>query len=303
MMADIALRFHRDALVLSAPIDELLARQGVPDAPLQREFMDLVEPESVFELQKLEHMVGAQCMVTNTRDITRARLAHQRFEDQSAEIARSSVEILRGLGPQHVIASIGPTLLPIDPDSRTSLRQNRDQYARAVRDFGDGVDAFLLDGMVSAVDLKCALVGARKVTDLPVIASVDVEADGRIRGRATSWPETLAVMAEFGADVVGLSSAAPPDAIAALVAQAADSVDVPILVQLQVGPHDERDVNPGFRPVQATPENPYRTPDALFDAAGMLVSAGAQFLRAVGHATPSYTGALVIASEGRDCVR
>jgi 5-methyltetrahydrofolate--homocysteine methyltransferase len=62
-------------------------------------------------------------------------------------------------------------------------------------------------------------------------------------------------------------------------------------------------VNPGFRPVEITPENPYRTPDALFDAARAFLDAGAQFLRAVGHATPSYTGALVIAGDGRDCVR
>lgn len=302
-MADIALRFHKDPLVLSAPIDELLARQGVDDAPAQREFMDLVEPESVLELQKLDQMVGAQCLVTNTRGITRARLAHQRFEDQSAEIARAAVGILRDLRPQHIIASIGPALLPIDPESRASLRQSRDQYARAVEDFGPDIDAILLDGLTSLVDLKCALTGARKVCDLPVMASVDLDAAGRIAGRETPWDQALAVMAEFGADVVGFSSAAPVELLLPLVERAAQAYALPILVQLQVGPHGARDVNPGFRPVEPTPENPYRTPDATFDAGVALLAAGAQFLRAVGHATPSYTGALVIAGDGRDCVR
>ena len=131
-MADIALRFHKDPLVLSAPIDELLARQGVENPAAEREYMDLIEPESVLELQKLDQMMGAQCLVTNTYDITRARLAHVRFEDQSAEIARASVDILRDLHPQHIIASIGPTRLPIDPESAASMKQNRDRYARAV---------------------------------------------------------------------------------------------------------------------------------------------------------------------------
>ena len=80
-MADIALRFHKDPLVLSAPIDELLARQGV-DVAQEREFLDLIEPETVFEAQRLDHMMGAQCLVTNTYDITRARLAHKRFQEQ-----------------------------------------------------------------------------------------------------------------------------------------------------------------------------------------------------------------------------
>jgi len=302
-MADIALRFHNDPLVLSAPIDELLARQGVDDPASQREFMDLIEPESVLEVQRLDHMVGAQCMVTNTYDITRARLAHSRFEEQSAEIARASVGILRDLQPQHIIASIGPTRLPIDPESRSSLKQNRDQYARAVQDFGDGLDAVLLDGMVSAVDLKCALAGVKKVCDLPVFASVDLDAQGRLMGRATSWPELLAVMAEFEADVVGFSSGAPVEDILPLVAQATEATSAPILVQLRVGEHDPRDVNPGFRPVELTPDNPYKTSDAVFEAGVALLSAGVQFLRAVGHATPSHTGALVIAGVGRDSVR
>ena len=302
-MADIALRFHKDPLVLSAPIDELLARQGVEDAAAQREFMDLIEPESVFELQKLDPMVGAQCLVTNTYDITRARLAHSRFEDQSAEIARASVDILRDLKPQHIIASIGPTRLPIDPDSASSLKQNRDQYARAAQDFGEGIDAFLLDGMVSLVDLKCALAGVKKVSGLPVFASVDLDAEGKLAGRGTAWEEVLAVMADFEADVVGFSTAAPVESILPLVDAAVNRVPMPLLVQLHVGPHDPRDVNPGFRPVEITSDNPYRTPDAIFDAATVLLNAGAQFLRAVGHATPSYTGALVIAGDGRDCVR
>ena len=302
-MADIALRFHKDPLVLSAPIDELLVRQGVEDAADQREFMDLIEPETVFELQKLDQMVGAQCLVTNTYDITRARLAHSRFDEQSAEIARASVDILRDLKPQHIIASIGPTRLPIDPESRASLKQNRDQYARAAQDFGEGIDAILLDGMVSLVDLKCALAGVKKVCDLPIFASVNLDADGRLVGRSTTWEEALAVMVEFEADVVGFSSAAAPEVLLPLVKRTAELADAPILVQLQVGEHDPRDVNPGFRPVEITPDNPYRTSDAIFDAGTALLAAGAQFLRAVGHATPSYTGALVIAGDGRDCVR
>ena len=302
-MADIALRFHKDPLVLSAPIDEVLARQGLEDPASEREYLDLIEPENVFEAQKLDHMLGAQCMVTNTYDITRARLAHSRFDEQSEEIARASVELLRPLTPQHIIASIGPTRLPIDPESRVSLKQNREQYARAARDFGEGIDAILLDGMVSLVDLKCALAGVKKAVDLPVFASVNLDASGKMAGRDATWEEALAVMIDFEADVVGFSTAAPLEAVLPLVEQAVKAADAPLLVQLHVGEHDPRDVNPGFRPVENTPDNPYRTPDALFDAGTALITAGVQFLRAVGHATPSYTGALVIAGDGRDCVR
>ena len=74
-------------------------------------------------------------------------------------------------------------------------------------------------------------------------------------------------------------------------------------MQLAVGEHTDRDLNPGFRPVVLTADNPYRTPDAVFEATRPLVAAGAQFLRAVGQATASYTGALTVGTVGADTVR
>lgn len=302
-MADIELRFHKDVLVLSAPLDATLACQGI-DAIQDREFLDLLEPETLFEAAKLDALVGVQCQVTNTDGITRARLSHRRFEEQSGDIARASLDIVNGLNPQHTIAQIGPTLLPIDPESKASLKQSRDQYAQAVRDFGEnGFDAILLNGMVSLIDLKCALMGARMVTDKPVMASVDVDAQGNLVGRNQSFAEAIAIMNDLGADVVGLTSAAPLAALIPQVEAAAAATDKPLLVQIAVGEHTERDLNPGFRPVVLSEDNPYRTPDALLEAAVRLVGAGAQFLRAAGSATASYSGALVIATEGLDCVR
>ena len=45
-MPDIALRFHKDMLVLSSPVAVVLARQGF-DVEHDLEFANLVEPEAV----------------------------------------------------------------------------------------------------------------------------------------------------------------------------------------------------------------------------------------------------------------
>ena len=87
-MADIELRFHRDMLVLSAPIDYRLAERGV-DVDADMEFMSLFEDDTVSDLLSMEQIAGAACLVTNTEGICRARLAHRRMEDAAADIARS----------------------------------------------------------------------------------------------------------------------------------------------------------------------------------------------------------------------
>ena len=171
-MPDIDLRFGRDMLVLSAPLDATLARQGI-DAPRDRQYLNLMEPDAIIDAFRLEAMAGAQCLVTTTEDITRARLAHVRMEGDAARLAHSAVEIAAGLKPQHILVEIGPCGLPLDASSKASLNENRVQYADAARTFdGCEFDAFFLNGFTSLADLKCALMGVAQVSDKPVFASV-----------------------------------------------------------------------------------------------------------------------------------
>ena len=173
-MPDIQLRFGKDMLVLSAPIDEMLARQGV-DAPRDRQYLNLMEPDSVRDALRLEAMAGAQCIVSTTEDITQARLAHLRMDSDASRLARAALDIVNEVQPQHVLAEIGPCGLPLDASSKASLNENRMQYANAARSFeGGALDAFFLNGFTSVADLKCALMGVAQVSDKPVIASVSV---------------------------------------------------------------------------------------------------------------------------------
>lgn len=303
-MADLQLRFHKDILVLSGNLDSALASYGI-DVERDREFAHLFEPETMLEALKLEAMVGAQCIVTNTPGITRARLLHSRLEKNAAQIASSALDTAHAVEPQHVLAQIGPTLLPIDPDSKTSLKQNRDQYAVAAREFDeDRFDAFYLDTLVSLTDLRCALMGVRMVSDKPIIASVPIDGQGCIVGHPNeTFAEALAIMEDLQADVAGFSSIAVPEDLLAVVKDAVSRTDLPLLAQLEVGPHTKRDLNPGLAPVLVTADNPYKTPDALVDASLLLQEAGVQFFRAVGESSASYTGALGIVSSLRECVR
>ena len=268
-MPDIALRFHKDMLVLSSPVAVVLARQGF-DVEHDLEFANLVEPEAVRDALRLNKMAGAQCLVANTEGIAPARLAHRGMEDRAAEIVRTGLSLARELKPQHVLVEIGPCGLPLDAASKSSLNENRDQYARAAHACdGQEFDAFFLNGFANPADLKCALMGVRQVSGAPVYASVDVD---------------------------GFATAAPLDAAVTFARRASGAGRLPVLAQLIVREHNPKQGD-------VTHENPYYCPDVLVGAAVQLRAAGAQFLRAAGAATPAYAGALAAASEGFDVVR
>ena len=171
-MPDIQLRFHHDMLVMSAPVDVTLARQGI-DVTRDRQYLNLMEPDVMIDALRLELVAGAQCLIAPTEDITRARLTHVGMEGDAAKLAKAAIDLVAQLKPQHIIAEIGPCGLPLDVSSKASLNENRTQYADAARAFeGQPVDALFLNGFTSIGDLKCALMGVRQASDLPLFASV-----------------------------------------------------------------------------------------------------------------------------------
>ena len=351
-MPDIELRFHKDMLVLSAPIDAALARQGI-DAARDRQYLNLMEPDVVHDALRMEEMAGAQCIVATTEDLTRARLAHVRMDGDASVLAHAAVQIAVDLKPQHVIAELAPCGLPLDPSSKSSLNENRSQYADAARAIGaEAVEALLLSGFSSIDDLKCALMGVRQVSDKPVMASVligevgsaaslkyekaslnvqssafsldeqvfdsisptasaggyeivDIEPFSGAVGKRPPlspemWPEAVAVMQDLGASVIGFRTAEPLFKAEEYARQAAKLTDFPLLAELYVTA--DPNVKPRASLVPLDDILDY-TPDTMTSAAVKLYGAGVQFLRAVGNATPSFTGALAATVFGLDVHR
>jgi len=287
-MPDIELRFNRDMLVLTSPLHTALASWDLK--PDEATMYCVTEPEAVEHAMRLQSLSGAACFVLPTKDITQARLAHLRLADQASEIVQAAFTLAKPFRPQHLIAEIGATGLPIDETSQTSLKANRDQYANAVELFEDKLDAYLFTGLASIADLRCALMGARKKTALPIFASLAVDEQGRILGREESIDDAIEVAEDYEADVLGLSLELDDYHMLHVLERVASRTTLPILVQL-----------PLYR--DGALVNYMDHPDSLMQLALSLRSAGAQFLQACGEASSLHAGALVAATEGLDALR
>lgn len=76
-MPDIALRFHKDMLVLSSPVAVVLARQGF-DVEHDLEFANLVEPEAVRDAFRVRHEALGACHLVEAQRIAAWRTARRR---------------------------------------------------------------------------------------------------------------------------------------------------------------------------------------------------------------------------------
>jgi 5-methyltetrahydrofolate--homocysteine methyltransferase len=296
-MADIALRFNKDMLVIGAnPLSEL-ARLGV-DNLHDADIMLLVEPEVFEDVYKLEKFCGAQCLVAPTANLTPLRMMQIGMELDAPQIAKAAISVVAAQKPQHILAELGPSGLPLDQSSSISLKENKDQYRRAAELLAaQPIDAIFLNKFVHLSDLKCALMGVAQVCDLPVFASMTLGAcEGGLSGKH-SPAEIASVMADLGASVCGFSTTLGPVQAAAIAREMMSATTyLPQLVQFDV-------LDVSADQVEATDKNPYFNADTMIGAANAMKAEGVQFLRACGKATPAYTGALVAVTEGLDVNR
>ncbi len=219
-MADIELRFNKDMLVLSTPAATSLERMGI-NSSHDAEFALLFEQELYTDIYKMEGVTGAQCIVAPTATFTPARLRKSKMESNAEDLAKAALDVANEANPQHILIEIAPCGLPLDPSSKDSLIEHRDQYARVARLFENlrfengeayAFDAFFLNGFTNCTELKCALMGIRKVSDVCIFASVNVDANGVLshtKNAATheTLEQAIDVMTEFGAQVVGFQIA------------------------------------------------------------------------------------------------
>lgn len=292
-MADIQMRFDKDMLVLSTGFAHAFAQQGF-DVKTEEAYVDLCEPELIEQAYQLEKMIGTPVICTPTECITNARLAHEKFEGRGPEVAEAAWELVSAIAPQHSLAVIGPTGLPLDEESAASLKASRKQYQEAVAELTKySFDAVYFSNFANGYDAQCALIAARAIYDGPIFLSYDLTDEGELPSRSHTLAEATQLASEYGADVIGVCSGARPEKLEGVVATLREATDKPLLIELVVRELIERALNPDQ-------DNPYYSPDTMIDTAAKLHAWGVQFVRASGMASPAYTGALVATLAGLD---
>lgn len=297
-MADIELRLGKDVLTVQGAMGTMLEAQGFgPAGETCYPFLNLEEPETVEQLHRAYLAAGADCAVTNTFLATSSRLARFGLEGCAAQINEAGVRIARGVGFQHVLASVGPCGVEVERGSGRAALAGApvgpaeagygaalEQYAEQVAALASaGPDAILLETFTSLDDALAALDAARRSCGLPVIACM------AFAGRPGEGPaEAARALAEAGAAAVGCNCMGVAETLAAVAAMRA-AADVPIVARPSAG-----------TPVRAASGRLVWPvgPDGFYDAATRLLAAGASVIGSCCGSTPACTGAVFAAVGG-----
>jgi len=175
--------------------------------------LNLTAPDLVREVHEEYVKAGAEIIETNTFGATRHKLQPYGLETKVREMNLAAVRIAREAadGRAFVAGAIGPLGLRIEPFGPTSFDEAKDMFKEQVEALLEGgVDLFVLETFSELPVIEQAIRAVRELTDLPVIAQMAIQMDGKTTFGTT--PESFtARLDELDVDVIGLNCGMGPN--------------------------------------------------------------------------------------------
>jgi 5-methyltetrahydrofolate--homocysteine methyltransferase len=285
---DILRRLGREVLVVDGAMGTMLQRAGMPSGQCPEE-LNVTNPEMVLDVHRAYVTVGTECITTNTFGGSRPKLAEYGLEDRVEELNRAAVRLARESGAQHILADVGPTGLVMQPLGTATFDEVFAVFVEQITALAaEDPDAIAFETFTDLAEIRCGLLAARSVTDLPLIASMTFGRTGRTELSASD-PETVAVVLEAcGASVVGMNCGLGPEQMLPLVERMAAVTTLPLVVQPNAGLPtlvDGRTHFPG-------------TPEEMGRHAARFAALGAGLVGSCCGSSPSFTGAILDEAKG-----
>lgn len=281
---------EKRVVVLDGATGTNLQKAGMPSGVCPEQWI-LEHPQALVDLQKAYVEAGADIVYAPTFTASRIKLEEyglkERLEEMNRALVALSKEAVADTGTLVAgdLTMTGKQLEPIGDLPFETLIEVYKEQARLLADAG--VDLFVVETMMSLQETRAALIAIREVCDLPVMASLTYESDGRTL-YGTDAKTAMVVLQSLGADAVGLNCSTGPMEMLSAVKEMREVANIPVLAKPNAGlPQLEG----GVTVYRMTPEE--------FAAAGAaLVAAGASIVGGCCGTTPAHIRALADAVKG-----
>ncbi len=279
-------------VILDGATGSNLQRAGMPTGVCPEQWI-LEHPQVLIDLQRAYVEAGTDIVYAPTFTASRIKLEEYGLEDRLEQMNRDLVALSReavadsGALVAGDLTMTGKQLAPIGDLPFETLIGVYKEQAAVLADAG--VDLFVVETMMSLQETRAALIAIREVCDLPVMASLTYESDGRTL-YGTDAKTAMVVLQSLGADAVGLNCSTGPAEMISAVEQMREVANIPVLAKPNAGLPELEDGRTVYR----------MTPEEFAAAGAKLVEAGASIVGGCCGTTPAHIKALADAVEKLD---
>ncbi len=224
-------------IVLDGATGTNLQKAGMPVGVCPEQWI-LEHPDALVGLQRAYVEAGADILYAPTFTASRIKLAEYGLDGRIAQMNRDLVALSRqaaGGSGALVAGDLTMTGRQLSPIGDLPFEELVDVYREQAGILANaGVDLFVVETMMSLQETRAAVLAIREICDLPVMASLTYESDGRTL-YGTDPATAAAVLQSLGADAVGLNCSTGPAEMAASVEAMRSVANVPILAKPNAG--------------------------------------------------------------------
>lgn len=274
---------NKQVLVLDGAMGTMLQERGLAPGA-SPEGMNLEQPQVVEAVHREYVAAGAGIIVTNTFGGNRPKLANYGLEEQVREINIAGVEICRRAAGEQtfVAASVGPTGRFLEPVGDASFDEMFAVFSEQISALAEaGSDLITFETFLDIRELRVAIIAAKAVCDLPLMALMTFDDAGRtVLGTP---PEAAAVTLDaLGVDVIGSNCGLGIEGIFEILGKMRSVTNLPLIAQANAGLPELRDgvtVFPG-------------TPDEMTAYHQRLIALGVRVIGGCCGTTPAHIEAM-----------
>lgn len=229
-------KIAKGPVLLDGATGSNLQKAGMPTGVCP-ELWIMEHEETLIDLQKAYVEAGTDILYAPTFSGNREKLKEYGLEDRAEEINKTLVAISKkaAAGRALVAGDMTMTGVALEPIGPMHLEELIDIYKEQARYLYEAsVDLFVVETMMSLAETRAAVLAIREVCDLPVIASMTFQEDGRTL-YGTDPITAVVVLQSIGADVIGVNCSTGPEQMLPIVRKMKEYAEVPLLVKPNAG--------------------------------------------------------------------
>lgn len=266
-----------------------LIRRGMPAGVCPEQWI-LEHRDILIGLQKEYVEAGSNILYAPTFTSNRIKLKEYGLEDRIEEINTTLVAMSKeAAGDKALVAGdltmTGRQLTPMgDMDFEELIDVYKEQISILYK---AGADLLVVETMMSLQETRAALIAAKEVCSLPVMATLTFEPDGRTLF-GTDAVTAAVTLEKLGACAIGANCSTGPDKMAELIRNISQAVTIPVIAK----------PNAGMPALNSQGETVYNMDaDTFAEEMKALVEAGAGILGGCCGTSPEYIRKLVAATK------
>ena len=269
-----------------------LIKRGMPAGVCPEKW--ILDHEDIFVGLQREYVeAGSNIIYAPTFTANRIKLKEYGLQDDIVAINRGLVALSKkAAGDKALVAAdITMTGEQLSPMGKMEFEELIDIYKEQIRITCEAdVDLIVVETMMSLQETRAALIAAEEVCDLPVMATLTFEADGKTL-YGTDAVTAAVTLEKLGACAIGANCSTGPDQMVDVIRDIAAVVSIPVIAK----------PNAGLPSLNEQGETVYDMEEPEF-AEGIreLVKSGASVIGGCCGTSPSYIKALSEAFKGQE---